>query len=100
MDHEADKRKGIIVQHDAPDVADNLRETPEQHTRHEPPAAPSPAQIGMDGGDDAKRSGEEDVGRQRRAKAVDAPFHGADGQGAVGVGAKRHELGRDLVHCC
>lgn len=98
LDHEADKRKRVIVQHDAANIADYLSQTATQHAGHEAPATPSPAKVGVDSSNDAKRNGEEDVGRQRRSEAVDAPFHGAGGQRAVGVGAKGAYIRWDLVH--
>lgn len=76
------------MQHDAANIAYNLSYTTQQHTRHEAPTAPFPAQVGMHNSNNRKDSRKDNVGYQRRLEAVEAPFDGACVDSAGGIRAK------------
>ena len=76
LDHEADKREGVIVEHDSTNVANTLRDTTHEHTGHEPPTLPSESEIEMDDSDETEEGKEEDVGRKRRTVGVETPLDG------------------------
>ena len=99
------KENGLLCSMSA-NVADNLSYTTHQHARHEAPAAPSPAQVGMHNSKNAIGGRKEDVGCQRRPVAVEAPFDGTCVDAARGIRAKdddsfwnssiRHVVSEDL----
>lgn len=101
LHHEADKGEWVVVEHDAANVADNLTHTAHEHTRHETPALPANAQEYVCNTDQGEEDGKGDVGGERGAESVDAPFCRAVGEGAVGVAAKGDvaRVGTLSCHC-
>lgn len=92
LDHEAAKGERVVVEDDAADVANHLNQTAKDHKRHEPPASPLDAEKDVDCTGNGKEDEKGDVGRQGGPVLVDAPFDRAQGEGAVGIGAKGDEV--------
>lgn len=88
LNHESIVGKGIVPHDDATNVAQNLADAAEEHTRQEAPAAPADAEKGVTSANQGKEDEEDDVGGQRRAVAKHAPFDGAVVEAARRVGAK------------
>lgn len=97
LDHETLPGEGVVVEHDATDVSDNLAQAPKQDTAHETPATPSETQVGVGHADNAEQGEKSNVGRQRWAVLVDAPFDRAGVEVAGGVGAEGDDTWGGLV---
>ena len=76
------------MQQDASNIADDLKQAPEQHADHEPGGAPSHAEANVNEAGKGVEGEEEAVGGEGGLVLVDAPFDGAEGEGAVCVGAE------------
>lgn len=88
LDHEAHKGEGVVVQHDAADVADHLGHAAQDHADHEAPALPPDAEEDVDEADDGEEGEEGDVGGQVGTVGVDGPLDRAVVEVTGGVGAK------------
>lgn len=98
LNHESHPAKRVVVEHDAANVAGNLGHTAKNHAAHEAPCAPADAEDDVDKGNGAKDGQQGNVGGQRGAVGVDAPFDGARVEGAGDVGAKGDDAGGEASH--
>ncbi|KAI9166612.1 Boty-Like Retrotransposon [Paramyrothecium foliicola] len=91
LDHEVAEVEGVVILQDTANIANDLGNAAQDHAGHVAPALPSPAEVGMDNANDAKRGGEGDIDRQRGPVLEDAELDAASLEGAVGVVADGDE---------
>jgi len=92
LHHESPKVEGIVIHDNPSDISNNLKQTPNHHEAHVEPLLPLDAQNEMCPHGDGVEDDEGDVGGERRAVFVDAPFYGAEIEIAVCVGAKDDQV--------
>ena len=92
LQDEADKVKGVVVQHDATGIPSNLNEAAKVHADGEPVTAPSEAQVDVNEGSDGIESEEKRVDDNGGSVMVDAVRERAQSEGAVGFRAKGNEV--------
>lgn len=93
LDHEGIEGEGVVVEHDAADVADDLRDAASENTSHEAPGLPSHTQEEVNEAKGAEESSQGDIGSERGSVGVDAPLDGAVVEVAGGVGTEGIGLG-------
>jgi len=81
------KGERILLQHNPPRIANLLTNAPKQHGSHESPGAVSDPLRQMDDQGDTEEGDEDGAGGEGGLVFVDAVGDGADGEGAVFVGA-------------
>lgn len=92
--HKRSKVKGVVVHHDSPDVANDGVHDADEHAAHEPPLLPAKAEVRMNGGSECVQRNEGDVCSKRGAITVDGVLHGAEIEGAVGLGSEIYHVWR------
>lgn len=88
LNHEGGEIKGVVVEHDAADITDDLGDATEDHTHHEAPTPPSDTKDCVGDANESEESEESSVGRERWSVLVYAPFDGAAIEVASSVGTE------------
>jgi hypothetical protein len=83
----ARERERILLQYDPPSITYNLVDASKHDTGHEAPFSPADPLNDMYDHGEGEEADEGPAGAQRRAVVEDTPVYGADGEGAIRVGA-------------
>lgn len=89
--HEAAKRERIVVENQATRISSNLNHATKDHEGHEIPLSPTNSKKGVTEDRDGVEGDEDGICGNGWTILVDAPFHGAEIECAVGLRAKHDE---------